>query len=151
MAKAKTSKRSKRLDGKKKLIAFTAEMREDLRVYCLKHGIESESECVRQAIVNLVDNNYDDNTLKLSGLKNIEENLNQIQDMVQVLFSYQRFMHINLLAYHPEIAGEFKDTALKSATIRHEKFFASFRERLRDEPSFFEKLLHNYVSGTLDE
>lgn len=142
---------SKRLDGKKKLIALTAEMEEDIHQYCRDKKIESESELIRQAIVRFIGSEYDDNTLKLSGLKDIREQLSGLHDMVSVLFSYQHMMHLNLLAYHPEIADELKEAAFGSATIRQDKFFASFRDRLRDDPAFFERLLHGYVTGTLDE
>ena len=146
----KNNPMTKRLDGKKKLVTLTSRLEEDIRSYCREKGIESESELIRQAIVKYIDGEYDDDTLKLSGLKDIKESLAQIRDMISVLFSYQQLMHLNLLAYHPEIDGELKDAALTSAQNRHEKFFASFRERLRDNPPFFEELLHKYVTGTLD-
>jgi Arc/MetJ-type ribon-helix-helix transcriptional regulator len=142
---------TKRLDGKKKLIAFTQEMWDDMRQYCRDKNIESESEFVRQAIVRFIDSEYDDNTLKLSGLKDIREQIALLHDMVSVLFSYQHMMHLNILAYHPEIAEELKAAAFSSAGLRHDKFFASFRDRLRDDPAFFERLLHGYVTGSLDE
>ena len=141
---------TKRLDGKKKLISLTSQMEEDIRSYCREKGIESESELIRQAIVSYIDRDYNDNTLKLIGLKDIRESLEQIRDMLSVLYSYQNMMHLNLLAYHPEIAEELKKPAYSSAQNRLDKFFASFRERLKDDPPFFEKLLHAYITGTQD-
>jgi Arc/MetJ-type ribon-helix-helix transcriptional regulator len=140
----------KRLDGKKKLVSLTSQMEADIKLYCRERGIANESELIRQALVKYLDSGYDDNSLKLSGLKDIRENLAVLQDMMQILFGYLCMMHINLLAYHPEIAAEYKDAALASASGRHEKFYAGFRERLRDDPPFFEKLLHAYVTGELD-
>ena len=140
---------SKRLDGKKKLIALTARLEEDIRQYCREKRIENESELVRQAIIKYIDTEYDDNTLKLTSLKIVHDKLSQLNDMVSVLFSYLHMMHLNILAYHPEIDDELKDAAFTSATNRQEKFFVSFRERIRDDPAFFEKLLHNYVTGEL--
>lgn len=141
---------SKRLDGKKKLVSLTAQMEDDIRRYCRERGIESESELIRQAIAKYLDSEYDDNTLKLLGLKDVRENLSQLRDMVSVLFSYVNLMHLNLLAYHPEITEGLKDAALGSASFRHDKFFTGFRERIRNDPPFFEKLLHTYVTGEMD-
>lgn len=141
---------NKRLDGKKKLISFTAQMESDIRLYCRERGIESESELIRQAVVRYLDADYDDNSLKLSGLKDIRESVAQLRDMTTILFRYLSLMHVSLLAYHPEIADDYKDAAFSSAQGRHEKFYAGFRERLKEDPPFFEKLLHTYVTGELD-
>ena len=126
-------------------------MEDDLRQYCRQHGIESESELIRQAIVKYLDADYEDNTLKLTGLKNIQENVSRLFDMVSVLFNYQHLMHLNLLAYHPEIPSELKEAAFSSASVRQDKFFAGFRDRLKNDPPFFEKLLHTYVAGSVDD
>jgi len=143
---------SKRLDGKKKLVSLTAQMEDDIRRYCREKGIENESELFRQAVAKYLDSDYDDNTLKLLGLKDIRESLSRLQDMISVLFSYIHLSQLNTLAYHPEIAPELKDAAMASATLRHEKFFAGFQERLKEENApFFERLLHIYVTGTIDE
>jgi hypothetical protein len=142
---------TKRLNGKKKLVSLTAQMEEDMRSYCREKGIKSENELIRQAIVHYIDREYDDNTLKLIGLKDIRESLGTMRDILSVLFSYQNMMHLNLLAYHPEIDEELKKAAYSSAQNRLDKFFASFRERLRDDHPFFEKLLHIYMTGELDE
>ena len=72
---------NKRLDGKKKLISFTAQMESDIRLYCRERGIESESELIRQAVVRYLDADYDDNSLKLSGLKDIRESVAQLRDI----------------------------------------------------------------------
>jgi len=136
--------------GIKKMIYLTAEISEDMRLFCKENGIKSESELVRQAIVAYIDKDYSDNTLKLSGIKNIKELLSQIHDMLSVFFNYQNLMHLNLLAYHPEIAGELKDAAYRSAQSRLDKFNESFRKHLQEEPPFFEYLLHEYVTGSLD-
>ena len=141
----------KRLDGKKKLVPLTAQIEQDMRSYCREKGIDSECEFIRQAIVKYMDSDYDDNTLKLTGLKDVREHITQLKDMISVLFNYLHRMHLNLLAYHPEIAEELKDAAYASASNRHEKFLAGFRKRLQDDPAFFERLLHAYVAGTLDE
>ena len=141
---------AKRLDGKKKLVPLTARMEDDLRQYCREHNIESENELIRQAIVKYLDSEYDDNTLKFAGLKDVQEKTSQLIQMFSVTFSYLLMMHESILAYHPEIADELKDAAFKSASLRQEKFFASFRERIKNDPPFFEKLLHVFVTGSLD-
>jgi hypothetical protein len=148
--KTKKSKTPKRLDGKKILVARTARMEKDMRSFCREKGIESENELVRQAIVKYIDGEYDDETLKLSGLKDIKESISQLKDMISVLFSYQHLMHLNLLAYFPEIDESIKDAALSSATVRHERFYAGFQDRLRNDPPFFERLLHKFVTGDLE-
>jgi len=140
---------NKRL-GKKKIVYLTAEISEDMRAYCRENGIKSESELVRQAIVAYIDRDYSDSTLKLSGIKNIKDGISQLRDMLSVFFSYQNTMHLNLLAYHPEIADGLKDAAFKSAQSRLDKFNESFKSRLKEEPPFFEWLLHSYVTGSLD-
>ena len=133
-----------------KLIPLTAQMKEDIHLYCRDHNIDSESELVRQAILAYMDRDYQDNTLKLSSLKDIRENISQIKDMLSIVFNYLDLMHMNLLAYHPEIAEEYKAAASSSAKLRQEKFFSTFRERLKNDPSLFIKILHDYVTGSLD-
>jgi hypothetical protein len=125
-------------------------MEDDMRKFCREKGIENESELVRQAIAKYMDSDYSDNTLKLVGLKDIRESLARLHDMVSVLFSYTHMTHLNTLAYHPEIPAELKDAALTNATLRHEKFFAGFQERLKEDAPFFERLLHIYVTGAVD-
>ena len=147
----KNKSTQKRLDGGKKLIALTAQLERDIKSYCREKRIESESELIRQAIIHYIDREYGEDTFKLSALKDIKENLLQVKDMLSILYSYLHMMHHNILAYHPEIIDELKETAYSNAETRLDKFFASFRERLRDDPSFFERLLHGYVSGELDE
>jgi len=141
---------SKRL-GIKKIIYLTKEIAGDMRLYCRENGIKSESELVRQAVVAYIDKDYSDNTLKLSGIKNIKDGISQIHDMFSVFFNYQNMMHLNLLAYHAPLDDSVKVSALKDAQYRLDKFNESFRNHLKDEPPFFEKLLHKYVTGSLDE
>ena len=140
---------SKRL-GKKKIVYLTAEISEDIRLYCRENGVKSESELIRNAIVSYIDKDYSDSTLKLSGIKNIKEGLSHAHDMLAVLFSYLNTMHLNLLAYHPPLPEELKDAAYKSAQARLDKFNESFRGRLKDDPPFFEKLLHNFFTESPD-
>lgn len=143
-------KRLKRLDGKQKLIAFTAQQTDDIKQYCRNYGIDSENELIRQAVVYFIDRNNSDNTLKLSSLKDVKDSLSEIHDMIAVVFTYLHHMHANLLAYHPEINIEFKETAFSSAEQRIAKFYISLQERLKEDPAFFEKLLHRYISGSLE-
>jgi hypothetical protein len=140
---------NKRL-GIKKIVYLTTEIAGDMRLFCRENGIKSESELVRQAIVAYIDKDYSDSTLKLSGIKAVKESLSQIHDMLSVFFNYQNMMHLNWLAYHPEISDSLKDAAYKSANERLDKFNESFRNHLKEEPPFFEYLLHNYVTGSLN-
>jgi hypothetical protein len=142
--------KNRRLDGKKKLVLFTREMEADLRSYCRGKGIESESELVRQAVAKYIYADIRDETLKLQGIAGLSAKIEEARDMVDVLFRYTRLMHISLLAYNPEIDGELADAALKSAAARHEKFFASFQNSLKNDPPFFERLLHKFFTESPD-
>jgi len=139
-------KRQKRSYSKKKLINFTDKMETDMRSFCRDKGIESESELVRKAISKYIYADYKDETLKLQGLKQIQETITELKDMVDIIFKYIRLMHINILAYHPEIDTRLADAAFNSATVRHDKFFNVFQESLKNDPPFFERLLHKYYS-----
>ena len=146
-------KKSKRLDGKKKLVTLTSRMEADMRSYCRDRGIESESELVRQAIAKYIYSDYKDETLKLQGLKQAQESLAELKDMVDITFKYARLMHINILAYHPEIDPKNTDlveAAFASANFRHDKFFNSFQDSLKNDPPFFERLLHKYYTEGSD-
>lgn len=125
-------------------------MERDMYDYCKRNRVENESDFIRHAIARFLEADYDDKTLLLSELKNLRRDTQNLRDMVQVIFSYLRKTHVNLLAYHPEIEAGFADAALKSAAARHDKFFSAFKNGLRQEPSFFEGLLHSFVSGDLD-
>jgi len=139
-------KKLKRLDGKKKLTALTSRMEADMRSFCRDKGIESESELVRQAIAKYIYADYKDETLKLQGLKQTQETLAELKDMIDITFKYLRLMHINILAYHPEIDARLADAAFASANVRHDKFFNVFQDSLKNDPPFFERLLHKYYS-----
>jgi hypothetical protein len=130
----------------KKLFALTAEMEADVSSYCRDKGIESESELIRQAIAKYIYADYADETLKLQGLKTLEAKASELRDMVDILFRYTRLMHTNLLSYHAEIESEYIDAAFESATRRHGKFFDAFTNSLKNDPPFFEHLLHKYYS-----
>jgi len=143
--------KTKRLDGKKKLIPFTKRMEADMRDFCRHKGIESENELIRQAVAKYIYADYKDETLKLQGQKQIQEKITELRDMVDIFFNYVRLMHIATLAYHPEIDAQIADAAFASATNRHNKFFDAFQDSLKNNPPFFERLLHNYYSGESNE
>jgi len=142
----KIKKTAKRLDGKKKLVLLGKEMEADIGAYCRDKGIESESELIRQAIAKYIYADYGDETLKLRGIKDALEKIEELRDMADVTFRYIRLAHINLLSYNAEIGAETADAAFKSATDRHEKFFAAFQNGLKNDPPFFERLLHKYFT-----
>ena len=141
----------KRLDGKKKLIPLSSQMAKDISRYCRDKGIQSENELIREAIAKFIYCDYKDETLKLQGIEDLLRRTEELRDMLELSFKYIRLMHINHLAYHPEIDAGLADAAFKSATGRHEKFFSAFQESLRNDPPFFERLLHKYYSGKNDE
>lgn len=137
----------KRLDGRKKLISLTSKMENDLRCYCRDRGIESENELIREAISKYIYADYKDETLKLQGIDDLRRRMEELRDMMELLFKYTRMAHISDLAYHAEIDAEMADAAFSSATARHTKFFEAFQDSLRNEPPFFERLLHKYYTG----
>jgi Arc/MetJ-type ribon-helix-helix transcriptional regulator len=143
---------AKRLDGKKKLVSMTSEMERQIHEYCRDKHIESESELIRQAIVKYITpEEYKDRTLALQGLRDLLKKAEEIRDMVDITFRYTRLMHVNLLAYNPEIDDAFADAAFKSAMTRQTRFFKSFQDSLKNDPPFFERLLHTYFTEGRDE
>jgi len=139
--------KTKRLDGKKKLVPLTLRMETDMRTFCRDKGIESEAELIRQAIARYIYADYKDETLKLQGLKQMREQMTELRDMMDISFNYMRLMHISILAYLPEIDTKLADAAFASATNRHNKFWDKFQDSLKNNPSFFERLLHKFYSG----
>ena len=72
-------KKTKRLDGKKKLTALTSRMETDIRSFCRDKGIENESELIRQAIAHYIYVDYTDETLNRHVVKQIQEILSRCQ------------------------------------------------------------------------
>jgi len=139
-------KNAKRLDGKKKLVNLTKQLESDMRFFCRDKNIESESELIRHAISNLIYSDYTDESLKLQGMKKIQEQITELRDMIDIVFKYLVRFHISMLAYHPEIDGQLADAAYLSAVHRHDKFFNALQESMRNDPPLFERLLHKYYS-----
>jgi hypothetical protein len=138
--------KQKRLDGPKKLLTFTKRLKADMRSFCRDKGIESESELIRQAVGKYIYADYEDETLKLQGIKQLQDKIAETRDMIEVLFNYLIKMHTNILAYLPELDASVKNSALASATNRHDKFFNFFQDSLKNDPPFFERLLHKFYS-----
>jgi hypothetical protein len=138
---------TKRLNGKKKLIAFDANMEARIKLYCAENNVESESEFIRHAIASFFENNVRDETLQLKALRDCRRRIGELRDMITVIFSYLRRMHESILGYHPEIPEEMKDAAFQSAQRRNERFFDAFKAGLASDPPFFEGLLHDYFTG----
>jgi hypothetical protein len=138
--------KSKRLDGKKKLLTFTKRLEADMRSFCRDKGIESENELIRQAVGKYIYADYKDETLKLQGIKQLQDKITELRDMVEIIFSYLIKMHTNILAYLPELDPSVKNSAQASAVNRHDKFFNFFQDSLKNDPPFFERLLHKFYS-----
>jgi len=142
-------KQKKRLDGKKLLIALTKDMESDLRSFRRDKNIESEAELIRQAIGNYIYSDYTEDTLKLQGIKKIQDQITELRDMIDIVFKYLVRFHVSMLAYHPEIDPKLVDAAYLSATSRHDKFYKALQESLRRDPPFFEKLLSRYYTDDI--
>jgi len=139
-------KNTKRLDGNKKLVRFTKKLEADMSSFCRDKNIESESELIRQAVGKFIYSDYTDETLKLQGMKKIQEQITELRDMLDIIFKYLVRFHISNLAYHPEIDAQLADAAYLSAVHRHDKFFNALQESLKNDPPLFEKLLSKYYS-----
>jgi hypothetical protein len=142
--------KTKRLDGKKKLVSLTRQMQADIRSFCMDKGVKSEAELIRQAIAKYIYADYADDTLKLHSLKQLQNSVSELRDIAEVSFNYIRLMHVSILSYHPEIDPQLADAAFASANARHSKFFEAFQDSLKNNPPFFERLLHKYYSGDAD-
>jgi len=138
--------KKQRLDGKKKLVSLTRRLESDMLSFRRDKNIESESELIRQAIGSYIYSDYADETLKLQGMKNIQDQITELRDMIDIVFKYLIRFHISMLGYHPEIDKELADAAYFSAIDRHKKFFRSVQESLKDDPPWFEQLLSKYYS-----
>jgi hypothetical protein len=140
----------KRLDGKKKLVAFDAKMEARIKLYCAENNVESESEFIRHAIASFFESKARDETLQLQALRDLRRRTDELRDMLSVMFSYLRRAHENMLGYHPEIPEGMKEAAFQSARRRDGRFFEVFRAGLASDPPFFEGLLHDYFTGETD-
>jgi len=142
----KNNKNKIRLDGKKKLVAFTKTMETDMHSFLRDKNIESESELIRQAVGNYIYSDYTDETLKLQGMKKIQTQIEENRDMIDIIFKFLEKIHINLLAYLPELDPQVVDSAFLSATHRNDKVIKSLRGSLKNDPPFFERLLSTYYT-----
>lgn len=134
--------------GKKKLIFFSDKLTATIQDYCMNHNIENESDLIRQAIIHYCEQRgYDDSTLQLTGLKKIENQIEQLIHMVTILFNYTHTAHESNLIYHPEIDDQLKEAAVLSAQHRLNTFFKAFQERLKKDTTFFTKVLMEYKAG----
>jgi len=143
-------KNNKRLDGKNMCLSLTKKLEIDMRSFCRDKGIESESELVRQAIASYIYTDYKDETLKLQGLKLVQEKVTELRDMLEITFSYIQIMHKDNLAYHPDIDTHFAEAAFNSANNRYSKLFNVFQDSLKNNPPLFERLLHKYYTEESD-
>jgi len=144
----KNNKNKVRLDGKKKLVALTKTMELDMRSFQRDKNIESENELIRQAIGNYIYSDYTDETLKLQGMKNIQTKIDEMRDMIDILFRFLERVHVSLLAYHPELDQQVVDSAFISATHRNDKVIKALRGSLKNDPPFLDRLLSTFFTET---
>ncbi|MDR2509484.1 MAG: hypothetical protein LBC77_02440 [Spirochaetaceae bacterium] len=139
-----------KIKNTRKCYIISDELDKNIKAHCLENNIESESEFVRYALTSFFDRSASAENLLFDAVKTLKVRIGELEKMNAVIFSYLQKMHQNLLAYHAEIDGEYKDAAFHSAKERNERFFKSFKNSLKDEPAFFEKLLHDYFTGEDD-
>jgi len=130
-------------------VKLTDEQYNYIESFRREKNLESNSELIRQAVISYIGRDTSDTTLKLQAAKKTQDKTDELRDMIDVLFRYVRLMHINLLGYHPQIDEEFSEDAFKSAIERHGRFFEAVQDSLKNDPAFFERLLHNYFSGSI--
>ena len=140
----KTTK--KRLDGNKKLLHLTREQEAGIKAYCAEHGIESESEFIRQAIAAYLSHDSADAHLMFEAMRRTDKKLSMLEDMLKVTYLYLQKMQVYFFVYHPELEDEFKEAAQESADRRYKKFFDSLKLDMQKDTSFFERLLHEYYT-----
>jgi hypothetical protein len=134
------------------LVKFTDEQYKNIEAYTHFNDIENTSELIRHAVQSYIERDSSNNTLQLKAAKANKDILVEIRDMLDMIFRYVRLMHINLLAYHPEIEDpELKKAAASSANARHAKFFENFRASLMNDPAFFQRILHVFISEDKSE
>jgi Arc/MetJ-type ribon-helix-helix transcriptional regulator len=130
-------------------VKLTDEQYNYIESFRREKGLESNSELIRQAVIAYIGRDTSDATFKLQAAAKTQDKVDEVRDMVDVLFRYLRLMHINLLGYHPAIDEEYSEITFNSATERHNRFFEAVQDSLRSDPAFFERLLHNYFSGSI--
>ena len=133
-------------DGKRKQVSVTSEMEAEISAFMAKHRVESESALIREAIAAYLQKDFNDAALVLNALKDLGERQKKLNDMLNIIFSYLKRMHEHILVYNAPVDGTLKEAALDSAHERHASFFTFFQNVLKDDPPFFERLLHDYYS-----
>jgi Arc/MetJ-type ribon-helix-helix transcriptional regulator len=134
---------------KEKIIALRLpqHLEKNLSLYCEAKGVKNKSDLLRAALSCYIEPDVKDETLRLIGIKDMQEKLRKISDEMQIMFDFLVSAHKNTLAYHPEIPESLKAEASVSANRRFDVFFNSFQRALKDgQPSMFERILHRYFS-----
>jgi hypothetical protein len=131
-------------------IKLTGEQYNMVTWYMKNNGLDNMSELCRQAILKEVA--QDDHTLLMKSQKRGNDTLEEIKNMLEIIFIYLRTMFTNELCYMPEIDGdEMKAAAEESANRREKKMFAAFRQNIKNNSPLFERLLHVYFTDGADK
>lgn len=130
--------------GEASRFRIAKEMEEEIEAYCAKHKIESRSEFYRYSIAQTLKPDIEDPDLVFASLKQLHDTLNNVERQQEILFSFIGFLSRYFLSYHPEIPGEMKEAAGRSAMERYERVFKSYQESLKNTPAMFESLLADY-------
>jgi Arc/MetJ-type ribon-helix-helix transcriptional regulator len=136
----------KKYGGRRRCISMTSEMESEVAAYCREKNIESESEVIRRAVSEYIHKEYYDTTLELTAINNTQRKIEDLRDMIEIMFKYVARMHENLLAYNGQIPDELAGAAYLSAQTRHKRFMAVFGDKLGEDPPLFERLLHKYYT-----
>jgi len=72
-------KSTKRLDGRKKLVALTSKMEADMRSFRMDKGIKNDSELIRMAIAKYIYTDFKDGTMNRHIMKQIQEMFSRCQ------------------------------------------------------------------------
>lgn len=112
--------------------------------YCKMKRINSKSDFFRMAAINQITPDVSDENLVFESLKDLHNKMRNIESQQDVTFAFFCSFFRLFLIYNPELPIAEKEAAAISSMQRFDAVFSSFRESLKDTPSFFESLLADF-------
>jgi hypothetical protein len=125
------------------------DLSKQIEAYCLKHGIKNKSVFIRHAISSALSPDVEDPELVFSSLKQVHEKLHNLEMQQDIMFNFLSFYVRHSFVYYNEIPEDLKKPAADAAMLRYTKFFKSFQDNLRSNPSMFESLLADFFEERL--
>jgi len=78
--------KQQRLDGKGKLVRLTAAMEKDIRAFCMRWGIKSENELVRNAIAAYIYADHSKGRILPQGSEDLCRKIDVLQNTLDRIF-----------------------------------------------------------------